>query len=234
MQASNTKITLPARPKRQRRKSVVAQPADEETFSTLLGPPPQLTREITMAAEDLRAPTPMRALSEVPSPLGHQPLQCNLKPDPPEGFPGLAKWKEVKWQDLTSQPHGTWISYTRHSGYIPHADFAELKTEAKEQGVKLEALVEKYHVDNPPKRKKTVCKLIGYDPLAKSLRVESLPLSGQRASTSFPNQQHSWEIPELWTGDPKYYLVDPEKKRKRARRVSVSVPEVSQEQVMEE
>lgn len=238
MASKNTKITLPPRNKRTRRKSVAQLPppqymeVDEDTLSSApltLGPPPPLTRELTA--------------SVMPSPLGHHPIgpielkvsssddekspSSDMKTPPPEGFPGLAKWMEIDYARLILLSPGTWVSYTRDSTFIPAGDYAELKEQATKSGRALASLISEYWAKNPPKRKKTVCKVVGYDNEKKALRVESLPMTGQRASTAFPNQTHSWDIPPNWSNAPKYYIVDPAKKAKRKRRVSISDPESS-------
>ena len=136
----------------------------------------------------------------------------NKENDPPEGFKGLAKWSEIKWNEVARLTPGTWVSYTRTPTFCPPQTYQEIKAQydANPDGKTLQAMIDAaWH----PRRKKTVCKTVGYDDQAKLIRVESIPLTGKRASEVFPNQTHSWDIPEVWKGDPRFYVIKKDKKR---------------------
>ena len=138
-----------------------------------------------------------------------------------EGFATLAKWDERTFEQVCVLPNGTWVTYTRDSLYLPQKQYDQAREEAKNSGRDLAEVVEAYR-KKLPNRKKTTCKVVGFDAEKDSMRVESIPLSGARASAVFPNQTHSWDIKRGWVGAPKFYVINPEhhpenkKKRKAA------------------
>ena len=111
-------------------------------------------------------------------------------------------------------PTGTWISYTRDpSNFVARDVYLAAQEQAEGEGKSVEDVLREAREakgQGGPKRKKTVCKLVGYDSEQKSLRVESIPITGVRASAVFPNQTHSWDIPEVWRGNPIFYVIRPE------------------------
>ena len=133
-----------------------------------------------------------------------------------EGFSTLAKWTEHKFSDVVKMAPGTWLSYTRDASFLPKEQYEALQQQAIEQKLSLQELIDA----TPKKRKKTVCKIIGYDDETERLRVESIPLTGQRASQVFPNRTHSWDIPAHWRGNPRFYIISPEYDPKTAKRPS--------------
>ena len=165
---------------------------------TGLGQPPALVRETT------NAPSPS---------LAH------------EGFPALTRWNEHPFEDVAAAAPGTWVSYTRDpSTYVPRDVFDQALETARGEGVDVQVVLKRDR-KSKAKRKKTLCKVIAYDEEKQIIRVESIPVTGPRASSVFPNQSHSWDIPRTWKGNPKYYLMKPEHdpKNKKPKRVLVQL-----------
>ena len=211
------------------------------TLSTPLGRPP-LVREVTSFTESeldflkpaLSIPSPLkRAKTMLPDDSDSASSSSSdsdsdgdsdteMIDDCDKMFSVLARWDEKSWQDARCAAPGTWLTYTRQPMFLPKAQYEEAKKRAQAEAKPLDEIVEAMK-SKLPARKKTVCRIVGWDDEKERLRVESIPLTGERASTVFPNQTHSWDIPTGWAGKPRFYIVKPEhhpdnkKKKKKAQ-----------------
>ena len=201
-----------------------ALPPLDSSFTLDFGGPPKLVRETTQAYGTYAAPansadSSSGSDSDSGSDSADSGGDAKMEHDdeeaaeasPPEGFVSLAKWEEKSFEQLKHAPMDTWLSYTRDpSTFVSAKAYQEAKEIAEKKNVDVQVVLQEKRGMIPGKRKKTVCKIVGVDHERNSLRGESIPISGARASAVFPNQTHSWDIPASWRGNPKYYLIRPE------------------------
>jgi hypothetical protein len=131
-----------------------------------------------------------------------------------EGFPGLRGWEPAGTvADVISALQegtlvdGAWLQYTRNrSTFIPATRYKKLADDAKERGVELSDLIEGEKKSMIALgRKKTLCLASVDEDDDGTLKLTSIPPSGERASSSFPGQVRQWTLSTATDGEIKFY-----------------------------